>query len=375
MTTDSFFATLDAEIEAAEFSRRSEEAEREARKSALIDVATAAIRALIVSLDEPAAAMLWRAWRVDHATGNATMQRVNGKATIEGLAPIYFEAIANADTTTAHVTEIRTAGQAWSYPEPAGLRDVLIAARAAYLREQAELRQAEERRTRKEHWAEQQRQEQRAALDAALAAWEPAYRAFLSDLDTAYTHNAAILRKIAGDLATTPFEVRRLTYGIVYGEGADPATDDAWIISHSGRAEIEEIGNDGIIFDTRYYFPVSVTAIQTWTPAKCREEHAWSTDKRPPIRRYTKYNGWLTVEFFAPPSRRPLGAEVDDAIFHAGGLLDWPTPPPPPAPPAPQWKELILRRAADLAAELLSTAAHDEIGERAIRTAISDFDF
>lgn len=364
MTTDSIFATLDAAIEAHEADRRSEEAEREARKGALIDAATAAIRALIVSLDEPAAAMLWRAWRIDHATGNATTQRVNGKAKIEGLAPIHFEARANADPITVQVTEIRTAGQTWSYPTPAGLRDVLIAARAVYLREQAELRQAE-----------QQRQEQRAVLDAALAAWEPAYRAFLSDLDTAYTHNAAILRKIAGDLATTPFEVRRLTYGIVYGEGADPATDDAWIISHSGRAEIEEIGNDGIIFDTRYYFPVSVTAIQTWTPAKCREEHAWSTDKRPPIRRYTKYNGWLTVEFFAPPSRRPLGAEVDDAIFHAGGLLDWPTPPPPPAPPAPQWKELILRRAADLAAELLSTACSDEMGERAIRTAINDFDF
>ena len=81
------------------------------------------------------------------------------------------------------------------------------------------------------------------------------------------------------------------------------------------------------------------------------------------------------MKIIAPPSRRPLDAEVDEAITRAGGLILWPTPPIPPAPPTPEHEELILRRAADLAAEHLSTAAHDEIGEQAIRASVNDFDF
>ena len=361
---DAYLAEIDAHLSELVEKAAGEESERERRKQSLVDMAADEIKEFLFTANPPAAAVLTRNIKMKKPGGNSESVFIEAKIETEGLAPIYIEARAKWNPAGAQVTEMGTRDARWSNCTPDNFRSLLIAARAEWLKQDAK-RRADE----------QQRQEQRAALDAALAAWEPAYRAYLSALDAAYTWNAAILRKIAGALATTPFEVRRLTYGIVYGEGADPATDDAWIISRSTRNETEEIGNDGIIFDTRYYNPVSVTAPMVWTPARCREEHAWSTGKRPPIRRYTRYGAWLTVEFFAPPSRRPLDAEVNDAIFHAGGLLDWPTPPTPPAPPAPQWEELILRRAADLAAELLSTAAHDEIGERAIRTVISDFDF
>lgn len=361
---DAYFTEIDAHLGELAARAAQEEDEREKRKQTLLDMAADEIRDFLSTAGAPVAALLARSIRVKSERGNSQSVSIEATIETEGIAPITIAARAGANPLNARITEMSTAGQMWSHCTPDNLRNLLIAARAEWLQRTAEKRQAE-----------QQYQEQRAALDAALAAWEPAYRAFLSGLDTAYTHNAAILRKIASDLATTPFEVRRLTYGIVYGEDANPATDDAWIISRSTRNETEEIGNDGIIFDTRYYNPVSVTAPMVWTPARCRKEHAWSTDKRPPIRRYTRNGAWLTVEFFAPPSRRPLDAEVNDAIFHAGGLLDWPTPPTPPTPPAPEWGELIVRRAADLAAELLSTAAHDEIGERAIRTAINDFDF
>lgn len=358
------FEQIDAEIyrrgDAANAEAERKHQQYEQNKAAAI----LAIDDYLATLDEPVADLLRRSRRLSKEGSNGTTAKIHAVIEIDGIAPIYISARGYSRPDTAMVDEIIVGHQQWSHCTPENLRAAIVAARAQWLSTQEQKRQDEAERA-----------ERRAALDVEIARWQPQYCAYLSALDAAYTHNARIIDRIKAHYADLPFEVRRLTYAIVYGEGADPTTDTTWIASRSTRNETEEIDGGGIIFDTRYYHPVSVTAPQTWTPSSARDAHPWSTDKRPPLRRYELHSGPLSATIYAPPSRRPLDAEIEDAIFQEGGLLDWPTPPVPPKIARNEDGEIVISRAADLAAKHLSTAAHEAIGEFAIREATPDTDF
>jgi hypothetical protein len=361
---DAYFAEIDAEIYQSSDAANAEAERRRQQYEQNKAAAILAIDDYLATLDEPVADLMRRSRQLIKEAGNSHSARIIVAIETQGIEKIVIESSGYANPNTASIQEVRTGHQSWSNCTPENLRAAIVAARAEWLQQHQEKRQAEQRH-----------QEHRAALSAALAAWEPDYRSYLIALDAAYTHNARIIDKIAAHYADRPFEVRRLTYAIVYGEGADPTTDTTWIASRSTRNETEEIDGGGIIFDTRYYHPVSVTAPQTWTPSSARDAHFWSTDRRPPLRRYELRSGPLSATIYAPPSRRPLDAEIEDAIFHEGSLLDWPIPPAPPKIARNEDGEIVISRAADLAARHLSTAAHEAIGEFAIREATPDSDF
>lgn len=297
-----------------------------------------AILALIdARIEEPLTHVLKRAARFEDEDKPAR-KRVTRRAIIEaeGLEAITIKAVASEPDRPGCVCEIRTSGYYGSNADTASfLSAAIIAARRAWLAAE-EQRQTQEA---KERAAEEQRQAQEAqriaADDAALDAWAPAYGAYCGELAQRARHNAAIVAPLANDLSRQPFDARRLTYAIVYGDGAEATTEVTWVMGDSERAVIVEIDSRGQIEPIFYYHPVSVTPPRTYTAHEIDEAlhgSARSFTGYPPIRIGTYCDGISRWRVVAAPAAEGIDATIDRAIRTSGATLY--QPPAMPETPA-----------------------------------------
>ena len=299
-----------------------------------------AIQALLeTATDEPLTHVLKRAARFED-DGEARRARVARRAIIEadGLAAITITATADDPDAPGRVRQIRTPGHDdagyHAAADARALDAAIIAARRAWLAAE-ERRQAQEAR---ERTAEEQRQAQQArraaADDAALDAWAPAYDAYCAELVRRSRYNAAIVAPLVAELAAMKFTARRLTYGVVYGDGADPTTETTWVTGDNERAAIVEIDSRGQIEPMFFYHPVSVTLPRTYTAREIDEATAgqpYGQTHRPPIRVGTYHDGISRWRVVAAPAAESIDVTIDRAIRTSGATLYQ----PPAMPEAP----------------------------------------
>lgn len=280
---------------------------------------------LEITTDEPLTHVLKRAARfedIDKPSREHAARRAVIEA--EGLAPIIIEAAASEPDRPGRVCEIRAGTYYGSNADGPTLYAAIIAARRAWLAAE-EQRQAQEAREARRI----------AADDAALEAWAPAYDAYCAELAQRARHNAAIVAPLANDLSRTPFDARRLTYAIVYGDGADATTETTWVTGDNERAAIVEIDNRGQIEPIFYYHPVSVTPARTYTAREVDDATAgqpYGQMHRPPIRIGTYHDGISRWRVVAAPAAENIEATIDRAIRTSGATLY--QPPAMPETPA-----------------------------------------
>lgn len=344
-TTAEALQMIDAVIASVEERQEHWRQENAAIVADMRERADEAILALIDNTAEPVAHVLRRGASFADTTGaQGDRTRVSRTATIrsEGLAEFQIAAEAIEPDRPGRCVSMTMPGEPGrSGANPGVLTDALAAARRVWLAEQRRRQEAEAIRQR------------RLNEDAtAIGEWAPLYDAHCAQLAAAAQHNAAIMLPILENLAGALFSARRFQYGIIYGDGAEPTTETIWIVGSEQAGEVLEIEETGQVFPTTYYHPVSLGAVQGFTPRQVDAESAIDPRRCPPIRAGFFNDGVNKWRVIAPPSVETIEATIRRAVSEASATLKR-----APEPPAVPWVHDAERLAA----------AVEEIEERHLR--------